>query len=245
MAGILIYGFHAVVARLRNHSASVEELYVDAERKDPRIRDVLETAKQLGLKVVTLDGHRLERMAGGGRHQGIAAKVTMLAAPRHIDEVLENLTGSLLLLVLDGVQDPHNLGACLRIADAMGANALIAPKDRAVGLTAVVSKVACGAAETVPYLTVTNLARTMRELKDYGVRIIGTDDSAGRDIMSVEAKDSVAWVLGSEGSGMRRLTREHCDELVRIPMYGTVASMNVAVTAGICLYETRRQRHEP
>ncbi len=244
MAGILIYGFHAVVARLRNHPASVEELYVDAERKDPRIRDVLETAKQLGLKVVTLDARRLEGMAGGGRHQGIAAKVAMLAAPRHIDEVLENLTGSLLLLVLDGVQDPHNLGACLRIADAMGANALIAPKDRAVGLTAVVSKVACGAAETVSYLTVTNLARTMRELKDYGVHIIGTDDAAEREIMAVDASGSVAWVLGSEGSGMRRLTREHCDELVRIPMYGTVASMNVAVTAGICLYETRRQRHE-
>jgi 23S rRNA (guanosine2251-2'-O)-methyltransferase len=244
MAGILIYGFHAVVARLRNHPASVEELYVDAERKDPRMRDVLETAKQLGLKVVTLDSRRLEGMAGGGRHQGIAAKVTMLAAPRHIDEVLENLTGSLLLLVLDGVQDPHNLGACLRIADAMGANALIAPKDRAVGLTPVVSKVACGAAETVPYLTVTNLARTMRELKDYGVRIIGTDDTAEREIMAVDASGSVAWVLGSEGSGMRRLTREHCDELVRIPMYGTVTSMNVAVTAGICLYETRRQRHE-
>ncbi len=225
MAGILIYGFHAVVARLRNHPASVEELYVDAERKDPRMRDVLETAKQLGLKVVTLDSRRLEGMAGGGRHQGIAAKVTMLAAPRHID-------------------DPHNLGACLRIADAMGANALIAPKDRAVGLTPVVSKVACGAAETVPYLTVTNLARTMRELKDYGVRIIGTDDTAEREIMAVDASGSVAWVLGSEGSGMRRLTREHCDELVRIPMYGTVTSMNVAVTAGICLYETRRQRHE-
>lgn len=244
MAGILIYGFHAVVARLRNHPASVEELYVDAERKDPRMRDVLETAKQLGLKVVTLDSRRLEGMAGGGRHQGIAAKVTMLAAPRHIDEVLENLTGSLLLLVLDGVQDPHNLGACLRIADAMGANALIAPKDRAVGLTPVVSKVACGAAETVPYLTVTNLARTLRELTDYGVRIIGTDDTAEREIMAVDASGSVAWVLGSEGSGMRRLTREHCDELVRIPMYGTVTSMNVAVTAGICLYETRRQRHE-
>ena len=244
MAGILIYGFHAVVARLRNHPASVEELYVDAERKDPRMRDVLETAKQLGLKVVTLDARRLEGMAGGGRHQGIAAKVTMLAAPRHIDEVLENLTGSLLLLVLDGVQDPHNLGACLRIADAMGANALIAPKDRAVGLTPVVSKVACGAAETVPYLTVTNLARTLRELTDYGVRIIGTDDTAEREIMAVDASGSVAWVLGSEGSGMRRLTREHCDELVRIPMYGTVTSMNVAVTAGICLYETRRQRHE-
>ncbi len=244
MAGILIYGFHAVVARLRNHPASVEELYVDAERKDPRMRDVLETAKQLGLKVVTLESRRLEGMAGGGRHQGIAAKVTMLAAPRHIDEVLENLTGSLLLLVLDGVQDPHNLGACLRIADAMGANALIAPKDRAVGLTPVVSKVACGAAETVPYLTVTNLARTLRELTDYGVRIIGTDDTAEREIMAVDASGSVAWVLGSEGSGMRRLTREHCDELVRIPMYGTVTSMNVAVTAGICLYETRRQRHE-
>lgn len=241
MAGILIYGFHAITARLRNHATSIEEIYVDAARQDPRMRDVIESAKQYNVRVIPIDGRRLDGIAGGARHQGVAAKVAILAAPRHIDEVLEGITDDILLLVLDGVQDPHNLGACLRIADAMGAHALIAPKDRAVGITPTVTKVACGAAETVPYLTVVNLARTLREIKDYHVRIIGTDGEASTDITQVNAKGSVAWVLGAEGDGMRRLTREHCDELVKIPMFGTVASMNVAVSAGICLYETRRQ----
>ncbi len=244
MAGILIYGFHAITARLRSHPASVEELYVDAARQDPRMRDVLESAKQKNVRVIPVDTRRLDGMAGGARHQGLAAKVAVLATPRHIDEVLEGAGEDLLLLVLDGVQDPHNLGACLRIADAMGANALIAPKDRAVGLTPTVAKVACGAAETVPYLTVTNLARTLRDIKDYHIHIIGADGEAESPITAVDARRSVAWVLGAEGAGMRRLTLEHCDELVKIPMYGTVASMNVAVTAGICLYETRRQRSQ-
>jgi 23S rRNA (guanosine2251-2'-O)-methyltransferase len=147
-----------------------------------------------------------------------------------------------LLLILDGVTDPHNLGACLRVADAMGVHAVIAPKDRAVGINATVSKVASGAAETVPYIAVTNLARAMRELKEQGIWIIGTDERAEQDFYSVELKAALAWVLGAEGEGMRRLTREHCDELVRIPMLGTVESLNVSVAAGVCLAETRRQR---
>jgi 23S rRNA (guanosine2251-2'-O)-methyltransferase len=242
MAGILIYGFHAITSRLRNHASSIEEVYVDATRQDPRMRDLLETAKQQNVRVIPIDARRLDGMAGGARHQGVAAKVAILAAPRHIDDVLEGAGEELLLLVLDGVQDPHNLGACLRVADAMGANAIIAPRDRAVGLTPTVIKVACGAAETVPYLTVVNLARTLREIQEYNVRIIGADSEAEKEIATADARGSVAWVLGAEGDGMRRLTREHCDELVKIPMFGTVASMNVSVTAGICLYETRRQR---
>jgi 23S rRNA (guanosine2251-2'-O)-methyltransferase len=166
----------------------------------------------------------------------------MVQQPRHVDEVLEGLQGDLLLLVLDGVQDPHNLGACLRVADAMGANAVIAPKDRAVGLTPTVAKVACGAAETVPYLTVTNLARALRDIKEYGVHIVGADGEAETELAHAKVGGSVAWVLGAEGGGLRRLTREHCDELVKIPMYGTVESLNVSVSAGICLYESRRQR---
>jgi 23S rRNA (guanosine2251-2'-O)-methyltransferase len=145
-------------------------------------------------------------------------------------------------LVLDGVTDPHNLGACLRVADAMGVHAVIAPKDRAVGVTATVSKVASGAAETVPFIAVTNLARAMRELKDKGVWMVGADERAEQHLYGARLTGPLAWVLGAEGEGMRRLTREHCDELVRIPMLGSVESLNVSVSAGICLAETRRQR---
>lgn len=242
MAAILIYGFHAVTSRLRVNPASIEEIFVDAARQDPRARDLIESAKQLGVRILQVDGKRLDGIAGGPRHQGIAARVTMVQQPRHVDEVLEGLQGPLLLLILDGVQDPHNLGACLRVADAMGANAVIAPKDRAVGLTPTVAKVACGAADTVPYLTVTNLARAMRDIKEYGVFIIGTDGEAETEIAQADVSGSIAWVLGAEGTGLRRLTREHCDTMVKIPMYGTVESLNVSVSAGICLYETRRQR---
>lgn len=242
MAAILIYGFHAVTSRLRVNPGSIEEIFVDAARQDPRARDLVESAKQLGLRIMQVDSKRLDGIAGGPRHQGIAARVTMVQQPRHVDEVLEGLQGPLLLLILDGVQDPHNLGACLRVADAMGANAVIAPKDRAVGLTPTVAKVACGAADTVPYLTVTNLARAMRDIKEYGVFIIGTDGSAETEIAQADVSGSVAWVLGAEGTGLRRLTREHCDTMVKIPMHGTVESLNVSVSAGICLYETRRQR---
>jgi 23S rRNA (guanosine2251-2'-O)-methyltransferase len=159
-----------------------------------------------------------------------------------VAEVLDALSGPALLLVLDGVQDPHNLGACLRVADAFGVHAVIAPKDRAVGITAVVSKVATGAAETVPYIAVTNLARTLRELKERNIWLYGADETATASLWDVRLNGALAWVLGAEGEGMRRLTREHCDELVRIPMTGSVQSLNVSVAAGVCLGETARQR---
>ena len=181
-------------------------------------------------------------MTGHARHQGVAASVAPLQLATHIDDVLEALTEPALLLILDGITDPHNLGACLRVADAMGVHAVIAPKDRAVGLNATVSKVASGAAETVPYISVTNLARTMRELKDRNVWITGTDEHATVELHKAKLDGARALVLGAEGEGMRRLTRESCDELVRIPMLGGVESLNVSVSAGICLYEARRQR---
>jgi 23S rRNA (guanosine2251-2'-O)-methyltransferase len=181
-------------------------------------------------------------MTGKARHQGVAARIEVAALPAHIDEVLDGLAEPALLLVLDGVTDPHNLGACLRVADAMGVHAVIAPKDRAVGINATVSKVASGAAESVPYLPVTNLARTMRELKEREIWLIGADESAEQDLYASRLTGPLAWVLGAEGEGMRRLTREHCDELARIPMRGSVESLNVSVSAGICLAETRRQR---
>jgi 23S rRNA (guanosine2251-2'-O)-methyltransferase len=161
-----------------------------------------------------------------------------------IDEVLETIEGPPLLLVLDGVTDPHNLGACLRTADAAGVHAVIAPRDRSAGLSAVVRRVACGAAETLPYIMVTNLARTLRQLKDSGVWLVGTDETGEQGISDVDTKGPTAWVMGAEGDGMRRLTRESCDVLVRIPMMGSVESLNVSVATGVCLYETVRQRHQ-
>ncbi|HXF67528.1 MAG TPA: 23S rRNA (guanosine(2251)-2'-O)-methyltransferase RlmB, partial [Burkholderiales bacterium] len=175
-------------------------------------------------------------------HQGVVARVEPEPAPGDIHDVLDRIAEPALLLVLDGVTDPHNLGACLRVADAMGAHAVVAPKDRAAGITPVVEKVASGAAESVPFVAVTNLVRTLRELKERGVWVFGADQGGERDLYSVKLDGALAWVLGAEGEGMRRLTREHCDELARIPMHGTVESLNVAVAAGILLAETRRQR---
>lgn len=181
-------------------------------------------------------------MVGTRRHQGVVAKAGELSLARNLDELLDAIDGPPLLLILDGVTDPHNLGACLRVADGAGAHAVIAPKDRAVGLNATAAKVASGAAETVPYITVTNLARTMRELKERDVWLIGTSDDAEQTLYDADFAGAVALVMGSEGEGMRRLTRENCDILVNIPMFGSVESLNVSVASGVCLYEARRQR---
>ena len=238
----IICGFHAVTSRIRSSAASVKELYLDAARDDRRSLDLVKSAEERGIRVMRVDAKRLDGMAADGRHQGVAARIEVAKLPTHVDDVLEALTEPPLLLILDGVTDPHNLGACLRVADAMGVHAVLAPKDRAVGINATVSKVASGAAETVPYIPVTNLARAMRELKDRGVWLLGTDERAEQNLYGAKLAGPLAWVLGAEGEGMRRLTRESCDELVRIPMLGTVESLNVSVSAGICLAETRRQR---
>jgi 23S rRNA (guanosine2251-2'-O)-methyltransferase len=238
----IVYGFHAVTSRLRQKAASVKELYVDAARDDRRTQELIRVAEERAVHVMRVDEKRLHGMTHHARHQGVAAQIEAAALAAHVDEVLEALTEPALILILDGVTDPHNLGACLRVADALGVHAVLAPKDRAVGINATVSKVASGAAESVPYIAVTNLARSMRELKEQGVWIVGADERAGNDLYSMKLQGPLAWVLGAEGEGMRRLTREHCDELVRIPMRGTVESLNVSVSAAICLAETRRQR---
>lgn len=238
----VIYGFHAVTSRLRQSPDSVKELYVDAARDDRRMQELLKSAESRAAKIMRVDEKRLDGLTHHARHQGVAARVELARLPTHIEDVLENLQEPALLLILDGVTDPHNLGACLRVADAMAVHAVIAPKDRAVGITAVVSKVASGAAETVPYIAVTNLARAMRELKEQGIWIVGADERAEQDLYGAKLDGPLAWALGAEGQGMRRLTREHCDVLVRIPMLGSVESLNVSVSAGICLAETRRQR---
>lgn len=239
----LIVGFHAVGARLRQDSSSVVEVFVDGGRRDGRMRDLLRQLDQTGVRTVTLDARQLSRMAGSDSHQGVVARAVTRSERRTLEELLEDLEEAPLLLVLDGVQDPHNLGACLRVADGAGVHAVIAPKDRACGLTATAIKVASGAAESVPYFSVTNLARTLRDLKDRGVWIVGAAGEAEKDLYSSSLRGPLAWVLGAEGEGLRRLTREHCDELIRIPMAGAVESLNVSTAAAVCLFEARRQRH--
>ncbi|MBK9134349.1 MAG: 23S rRNA (guanosine(2251)-2'-O)-methyltransferase RlmB [Betaproteobacteria bacterium] len=238
----VLFGFHAVTVRLKTAPESVVEIHVDATRRDARMRQFVERAVAAGARVVDSDDARLARLAGTARHQGVVARVTPLA-PRHsLDDVLDGVTGAPLVLVLDGITDPHNLGACLRVADGAGVHAVVAPRDHAVGLNATVAKVASGAAETVPYLMVTNLARTLGELKERDIRVVGTSDDAPRTLWQADLTGPLALVLGAEGSGLRQLTRKTCDELVRIPMAGAVESLNVSVAAGVCLYEASRQR---
>lgn len=238
----LIYGFHAVTSRLRQNAASVREILLDRGRDDRRARELAQLAGERGVRVIRVDGTRLDGMTQHARHQGVAANIETAGPAKDLDEILDGVQEPPLLLILDGVTDPHNLGACLRVADAMGAHAVVVPKDRAVGINATVEKVASGAADSVPLIAVTNLARTMRELKDRGIWLFGADQNGEAELYSTKLEGPLAWVLGAEGEGMRRLTRENCDELVRIPMVGTVESLNVSVSAGICLAETRRQR---
>ena len=242
-----LYGFHAVGVRVKTAPTSVLEIYYDAARRDARMRAFIDRAREAQVRLIEADGLRLAKMSGSHGHQGVVALVDPLAQAKSIDELLESLEASEdktppLLLVLDGVTDPHNLGAVLRVADGAGAHAVLAPKDHAVGINATVSKVASGAAETVPYFMVTNLARSLNELKERNIWIIGTSDDAEKTIYDVDLKGPVAIVLGAEGPGMRQLTRKTCDELVRIPMHGAVESLNVSVASGVCLYEALRQR---
>ena len=238
----IIYGFHAVTSRLRQSPLSVKEVYLDAARDDRRSQEFAKTVEGRGARLMRVDEKRLDGLTHQARHQGVAARIEVAELPTHIDDVLDTLDEPPLLLILDGVTDPHNLGACLRVADAMGVHAVIAPKDRAVGINATVSKVASGAAETIPYISVTNLARALRDLRERNIWIVGADERSEQDLYAAKLTGPLAWAFGAEGEGMRRLTREHCDVLVRIPMMGTVESLNVSVSAGICLAETRRQR---
>ncbi|MBI4293787.1 MAG: 23S rRNA (guanosine(2251)-2'-O)-methyltransferase RlmB [Betaproteobacteria bacterium] len=237
-----IFGFHAVLARLRADPASVFEIFLDQTRQDARARDLVAAAERSGVRLLRVAPARLDGFEGAGRHQGVVATVRELQKRIGLEDLLDALAEPPLLLVLDGVTDPHNLGACLRVADAAGAHAVIAPKDRAAGINATVSKVASGAAETMPYYMVTNLARTLADLKERSIWVLGADERAEQALYDADLPQSLAWVLGAEGEGMRRLTRERCDALVRIPMSGSVASLNVSVASGVCLFESRRRR---
>ena len=238
----LIHGFHPIMARLRHDPESVKEIYLDNNRQDRRVKDLLRLAEQAGARVVQVEHPRIEGMVPNARHQGVVARVDSRQKAIHLDDVLDTLEEPPFLLVLDGITDPRNLGACLRVADAAGVHAVIAPKDRAVGLTDVAMKAASGAAETVPYIMVTNLARTLRELKERDIWVVGTAGEASEDLYTAQWPLATAWVMGAEGDGMRRLTRETCDALVHIPMGGSVDSLNVSVAAGVCLFEAVRRR---
>ena len=242
MSKQVLFGFHAVTVRLKSAPKSVIEIHVDATRRDQRMRQFVDRARDAGAKVIDSDDDRLQKLSGSHRHQGVAARVETIAVSSSLDDTLDAAAGPALILVLDGITDPHNLGACLRVADGAGAHAVIAPKDHAVGINATVAKVASGAADTVPYFMVTNLARTLNELKERDIRVIGTSDDAQRSLYELDLTGPVALVLGAEGSGMRQLTGKTCDELVRLPMAGAVESLNVSVASGVCLYEAVRQR---
>lgn len=246
MSTELIYGIHAVSALLERTPERFIEVWALKGRDDDRLQPLLTELESLGIKVQSVNRKTLDDKAEGNNHQGIMAKV--IEAPKLAEHDLASLLDGLavqetapFLLVLDGVTDPHNLGACLRSADAAGVHAVIVPRDKATGLTSIVRKVACGAAEVVPLIQVTNLARTLRELQERDIWVIGTAGEAESDLYAAEWPKATAWVLGAEGEGMRRLTRENCDQLVKIPMHGTVESLNVSVAAGVCLFEARRR----
>ncbi len=242
---MLLFGFHSVTARLRQSPQSIKSLYLDRDRVDARSRDLQKLAAEKSVTINLVGGTRLDRLCFGRRHQGVVALVEAAVPQMTLADLLENLKGSgtqPLLLLLDGVTDPRNLGACLRVADGAGVQAVIAPKDHSCMLTDVVIHTASGAAESVPYILVTNLTRTIEELQIAGFRVFGTADEAELSLFQADLAGPVAWVLGSEDKGLRRLVREHCDQLVGIPMLGSVESLNVSVAAGVVLYETVRQR---
>ncbi|MDN3697479.1 MULTISPECIES: 23S rRNA (guanosine(2251)-2'-O)-methyltransferase RlmB [Vibrio] len=243
MSNEFIYGIHAVKAVLEKDPARFIEAYVLKGRQDERLMPLLNQLQQYGISIQQMGRKPLDEKSNGANHQGIIARVK--AAKQLNENDLDAILASNeqpLLLVLDGVTDPHNLGACLRNADAAGVAAVIVPKDRSSPLTATVSKVACGAAETVPLVRVTNLARTMRALQEQGVWFVGTAGEATHDVYQAKLTGPLAIVMGAEGDGMRRLTRETCDDLIKIPMAGSVSSLNVSVASGICLFEAVRQR---
>jgi 23S rRNA (guanosine2251-2'-O)-methyltransferase len=242
---MLLFGFHSVTARLKQFPESIKTLYLDSDRVDARARDLQKLAVARSVAVNLVNAARLDRLSSGKRHQGVVAMVEAAVPRTSLAQLLSDLAETdtqPILLLLDGVTDPRNVGACLRVADGAGAHAVIAPKDHACTLTDVVIHTASGAAESVPYIMVTNLARTIEDLQEAGFRVFGTADDAEASLYQADLSGPIAWVLGSEDKGLRRLVREHCDQLVSIPMRGTVESLNVSVAAGVVLYETVRQR---
>lgn len=238
-----LYGLHAMQSVLENEPERVIELFVLKGRNDERLTNIVNQARRFGVSVQFCQRKALDDKVRGEQHQGVVAraKPARVLDEADLDQVLEKHEQPF-LLVLDGVTDPHNLGACLRTADAAGVHAVVVPKDKSASLTATVRKVACGAAEVLPLIQVTNLSRTLKHLQDKGLWVIGTAGEADQMIYDAKLTGPTALVMGAEGKGMRRLTRENCDELIKLPMAGSVSSLNVSVATGVCLYEIVRQR---
>lgn len=239
-----LFGIHAINTVLKRDPKRVHRILILKGRNDERMHSLFETAMSHKIQVEQVSKRELEELVEGGVHQGVVAfcKPIPTRTEKYLEQLLDNLDEPAFLLVLDGVTDPHNLGACLRTADAAGVHAVIAPKDKSAPLNATASKVACGAAEVVPYVLVTNLARTLKSLQQRGIWTTGTAGETDLDVYKANLTGPMALIMGAEGQGMRRLTREHCDQLVKIPMAGEVSSLNVSVATGICLFEAVRQR---
>jgi len=239
----IVYGIHAVTTLLQRSPEKVTELWVVQSRSDKAMQRIIKLAEDQGIPVLETNKGQLNQKVDGN-HQGVIAlrQPSVRYTEKHLEDVLDNIDGTPLILVLDGVTDPHNLGACLRTADAAGVQLVIAPKDKSAPLNATAAKVACGAAEAVPYIQVTNLSRTLKDLQQRGIWITGTAGEATESVYQANLTGPTALVMGAEGKGMRRLTREHCDFLINIPMAGEVSSLNVSVATGVCLFEAVRQR---
>ncbi len=239
-----IFGIHAVQSALEYSPEKIQQAWVDNQRQDQRLKSLLDELRGLGIEPELADRKKLDRFTEGKNHQGIVVSVSMPSelTEAHLKDALPLISGMPLFLVLDHVQDPHNLGACLRSADATGVHGIIVTKDNAVGITPTVCKVASGAAETVPVYQVTNLARTLRWLKEQGVWVVGAAGGAAQDVYAVDLNMPLALVVGAEEKGLRRLTQDQCDLLVKLPMLGQVESLNLSVATGVLLYEVLRQR---
>lgn len=246
MAKDYIYGMHVITSLLQREPHRIKQIWLDQQRDDERARLVLQLCQKAGITCQRADKHKLKQLSGDQVEQGVVAQASAMQSwdETRLFKHLDELSRPAFLLLLDGVQDPHNLGACLRTADAAGVDAVIVPKDRACGLTATVRKVACGAAEWLPLVSVTNLARCMEKLKQQNIWLTGLDASAEQSLYQTDLGGAIGLVLGAEGKGLRRLTREQCDHIARLPMQGTVESLNVSVSVGISLYEACRQRQK-
>ncbi|KTC91396.1 23S rRNA (guanosine(2251)-2'-O)-methyltransferase RlmB [Fluoribacter dumoffii] len=239
-----VYGVHAVSALLINPHRVTKKLYISEDRTDKRLQDIIDKARKAGVSIEQLSMQKLNQRFADFTHQGVVAAASSLPEynESHLLALLESSKQPVLILILDGVTDPHNLGACLRTADATGVDFVVIPKDKSASITPVVSKVACGAAEAIPLVRVTNLARSMKLLKEHGVWIYGAAGEASHSLYQTDCTGNVAIVMGAEGEGLRRLTRENCDGLFSLPMAGSVSSLNVSVATGVSLYEIVRQR---
>lgn len=239
-----LYGFHPITTLLEKAPETILVLYAQKEREDQRLQKILKQAAAIGIAVEWMNKEKLDHLVpeANSHHQGLVAKIKKIIKEESLETLLDELNGPVFLLILDGVQDPHNLGACLRSANAAGVHAVIVPKDKAVGLTPVVRKVASGAAELTPFFAVTNLARTLDELKQRGIWLFGATEHTSESLYKTDLTGSIALVLGAEGTGLRRLTADKCDQLFCIPTSGEIKSLNVSVAAGICLFEAVRQK---